>query len=112
MSEDLQNMATGAAAIWHLIVLGVIVTTGMLWADRHSDRVWRAELHARDTAAAAAAEGLERRLEERVDARYRSHAACRRGQDTPGVLPASLWEQANPPLPFNVTDLGARRSRP
>lgn len=109
MLEDLQNMLTGAAAIWHLLVLGVIVTAGMLWADRRSDRVWRAELHARDTAAAADAEALAERLEERVDARYRSPAACRRGQDASGMLPTELWERANPPLPFNVTELRERR---
>lgn len=109
MPEDLQNMLTGAAAIWHLIVLGVIVTAGMLWADRRSDRQWRAELHARDTAAATVAEDLEQRLAERVDARYRSHAACRRGQGVSGMLPTELWERANPALPFNVTDLRDRR---
>lgn len=100
MPEDLQNMLTGAAAIWHLIVLGVIVSAGMLWADRRSDRQWRAELHTREVA-------LEQRLEERVDARYRSHAACRRGQDT--TVRVSLGGDAE--LPFNVTDLASRRSR-
>lgn len=50
MPEDLQQFLSGAAAVWHLLVILAAIAAFMMWADRRSDRVWRAELHGRDLA--------------------------------------------------------------
>lgn len=87
----MRDFLTGVASLWQVIAFCALVTAAALWADRRSDRKWRAELDREQTQRC--------RDVERLRQEYRAGAPRRRGQDLPTV------RRTTRPLPANVVDI-------